>query len=126
MNVLSDKNALRLATQVREGILRGEPTHDIAIERLACYVIAKNQPGFFRVALVCALTGGLLVVMLAGCGARAEPPKPTNTDHLCAAYGGVASATYFSATTYANKTRIYVSVDCKDGSIVSRTTETKR
>lgn len=48
-NVLTDENALELATQVRDGILKGESTHDISIERLACYVIAKNNPGFFRI-----------------------------------------------------------------------------
>lgn len=67
------------------------------------------------------------LVLLAGCGAQAGPPKTTNTDILCAEYGGVSSATYFNVTVYGEKHRVYISVDCKDGSTVSRTTtEIKR
>lgn len=50
-------------------------------------------------------------------------PEPTAAEKLCLEYGGASGTPYRSETTYRGKIRVYTSVDCADGSSVSRTVE---
>ena len=79
-DILTDQHALELATNVRQAILKGEAVHEIAVERLACYIIGRSAnaaPATFFGPCSCADSGKCKHTEMGPLCMQESGPSPT-------------------------------------------------